>query len=203
MTHVPSSPQSAVPGIPKGLPDREFLALEHEVLLLATELATLGDFPRTARLAVESLRDLLGARRVSLVGFDRRAQEPVLAATTAHGGNGADAPAALRTLSAVFAARREVRRAHRAADLRKRSPAAAACLVSLDADWILPLVRRDELMGLLVVGRKADGGEYAPAELDLLHLLSFQLALLLESAELLKVATYEGLTGALRRQPIL
>jgi len=94
-------------------------------------------------------------------------------------------------------------RAADAADLQQRSPDAAACLASLDADWVLPLVRRDELMGLLVLGRKADGGEYRPAELDLLHLLSFQLALLLESAELLEVATYEGLTGALRRQPIL
>lgn len=198
-----SSPQTTVPGIPSGLPDREFLALEHEVLLLATELATLGDFPRMARLAVESLRDLLGARRVSLVGFDRRAQEPVLAATTTHDGNGSSLPAGCRALSALFVARRQARRAHRALDLQRRSPGVAACLASLDADWVLPLVRRDELMGLLVVGRKADGGEYAPAELDLLHLLSFQLALLLESAELLEVATYEGLTGALRRRTIL
>lgn len=197
LTGAPSPPE-----IPRSLPDREFLALEHEVLLLATELATLGDFPRMARLAVERLRDLLDARRVSLVGFDRRAQEPVLAATT-RDGNDPAVPAGLRALTAFFVARREARRAHRGADLGARSPDLAQCLSSLEADWVLPLVRRDELMGLLVVGRKLDGGEHAPAELELLHLLSFQLALLLESAELLEVATYEGLTGALRRRPAL
>lgn len=200
---VPDRPpkQPRPPGRP-GLPDREFLALEHEILLLATELATLGDFPRTARVAVERLRALLDARSVTLVAFDHRAQAPVLAASTLPG-IGGSATAGLAAITAFLVVRRRARRAHRAADLATRSPELAACLEALEADWLVPLVRREELMGLLVVGAKEQGGSCSREELELLHLLSFQLALLLESAELLEVATFDGLTGALRRRPVL
>ncbi len=177
------------------------LTLEREVFRLAAELAALGDLEPMARLTVERFRDLLGVRAVSLADLDRRHHQPRLLASTVAG---ADCrPGAADPDPAPLLALRRMRRCQRATALTADSPALARCFTELDADWVIPLLRRDDLVGLLVVGPKAAGGSCSAGELELLHLVSFQIAALVESATLLEAATWEGLTGALRRGTIL
>lgn len=68
---------------------------------------------------------------------------------------------------------------------------------------LAPLVRRDQLVGLLVLGPKNGGDRYPAEELELLSLFSHHVATVLENARLFESATIESLTGLLRRETIL
>ena len=56
---------------------------------------------------------------------------------------------------------------------------------------------------MLIVGRKDGSRSYPAEELDLLNLLAHHVASVFENARLFESATYEGLTGLLRREAIL
>ncbi|HUP43229.1 MAG TPA: sensor domain-containing diguanylate cyclase [Thermoanaerobaculia bacterium] len=177
------------------------LALERSMFRLAAELAAMRELPEIGRTAVESLSSLLGARAVSLVVAGRPGQRPLLLASTL--ATGECEPEDGDSRPSPWLALRRARTLQRAARLAASSPAMARGLARLEADWVLPLLRRDELMGVLVVGRKEGGETCCEAELGLLRFLGAQLAVLVESADLLERATYESLTGALRRETAL
>src|SRR3954452_9731105 len=59
------------------------------------------------------------------------------------------------------------------------------------------------MIGLLMVGRKEGARAWPAEELDLLNLLAHHVATVFENARLFESATYEGLTGLLRREAIL
>ncbi len=199
---APSSrPRPPWPDEPGSGRDPALLDLEREVFLLVAELAAVGDLEPLSRVAVERFRELLGVRAVSLADLDRRHHQPRLLASTV-----ADAdcrPGATDPDPTSLLVLRRLRRCQRARTLADGASALGRCLAGLDADWVIPLLRRDDLVGLLVVGPKTGGGSCSQGELELLHLVSFQLAALLESATLLEAATWEGLTGALRRGTVL
>ena len=177
------------------------LALERSVFRLSAELAALRDLPEIARTAAESLATLFDVPAVSLLVLGRPGERPRLVASTLPPVDCEAEPGG--ALSSALLGLRRTRQARRAAELAAGSPELARCLARLEADWVLPLVRREDLVGLLVLGRKAEGESCSGAELGLLRLLAAQLAVLVESAELLERATYESLTGALRRETVL
>lgn len=76
-------------------------------------------------------------------------------------------------------------------------------LASLDANLLVPLMTQDRLVGLLSLGPRNSDEPYRPEELELLDLLSLHVATVFENARLFESATYEGLTGLLRREAIL
>ena len=67
----------------------------------------------------------------------------------------------------------------------------------------MPLLSQERLIG--AAGPGPQGGEppYPAEELDLLNLLAHHVATVFENARLFESATYEGLTGLLRREAIL
>ncbi|HEY9420448.1 MAG TPA: PDZ domain-containing protein, partial [Thermoanaerobaculia bacterium] len=67
----------------------------------------------------------------------------------------------------------------------------------------VPLLHQERVIGRLVVGRKEGGRTWPAEEVDLLGLLAHHVAAVLENARLFESATYEGLTGLLRREAIL
>ena len=67
----------------------------------------------------------------------------------------------------------------------------------------IPLLHQERLVGLLIVGRKEGSRAWPAEEVDLLGLLAHHVAAVLENARLFESATYEGLTGLLRREAIL
>lgn len=73
----------------------------------------------------------------------------------------------------------------------------------LDAELLVPLMAQERLVGLLVLGPRNSDDPYRNEELELLDLLSLHVATVFENARLFESATYEGLTGLLRREAIL
>jgi len=67
----------------------------------------------------------------------------------------------------------------------------------------VPLLSQQRLIGILIVGRKEGSRAWPAEELDLLNLLAHHVATVFENARLFESATYEGLTGLLRREAIL
>lgn len=67
----------------------------------------------------------------------------------------------------------------------------------------IPLLHQERRVGLLIVGRKEGSRAWPAEEVDLLGLLAHHVAAVLENARLFESATYEGLTGLLRREAIL
>ena len=78
-----------------------------------------------------------------------------------------------------------------------------AGLPSLDAAVVAPLLVRAEVIGLLVLGPKESAERFPAEELELLNLLTHHVATVFQNARLFESATYESLTGLLRREAIL
>lgn len=76
-------------------------------------------------------------------------------------------------------------------------------LQALDADLAIPLLRRGELSGLLLLGGSDNGESFPPEEVDLLTLLAHHVASSLENVKLSESVTQEELTGLMRREAIL
>jgi diguanylate cyclase (GGDEF)-like protein len=66
-----------------------------------------------------------------------------------------------------------------------------------------PLLHQERTVGLLIVGPKEGSRSWPAEEVDLLGLLAHHVAAVFENARLFESATYEGLTGLLRREAIL
>jgi diguanylate cyclase (GGDEF)-like protein len=166
-------------------PERQ--ALRRRLADLAGELPALGKLPRMGGHLVERLTSIFLVRSAALlIAEPETGLLRVLAATP----EGID-PAFLLALDdpAVSAM----------ADLRR--PLASS---GLAPDGLLvPLLHQERLTGVLIVGRKEDSRAWPAEELDLLSLLAHHVAIVFENARLFESATYEGLTGLLRREAIL
>jgi len=98
---------------------------------------------------------------------------------------------------------RKARRPLPADIIAATSPALAQRINAIGADTGIGLVSGEKLVGLLLLGPKRDRGVLTVEEQDLLRLFSLNVATVLENVRLFQSATYEQLTGLLRREAIL
>ncbi len=89
------------------------------------------------------------------------------------------------------------------AQVLERDTALAHRLREEGATWLVPLLANNRLLGVILIGPRADGRSYTAEELELLELLAQHAATVFENARLFDSATYEGLTGLYRREAIL
>ena len=163
-------------------PERQ--ALRHRLADLAGELPALGKLPRMGSHLVERLTSIFLVRSAALLIAEPETGLLRVLATTPGGID----PGFLLALDdpAIAGLRR---------------PAASS---ELAPDGLLvPLLHQERLTGVLIVGRKEGSRSWPAEELDLLSLLAHHVAIVLENARLFESATYEGLTGLLRREAIL
>ncbi|HBL30047.1 MAG TPA: hypothetical protein DD490_24680, partial [Acidobacteria bacterium] len=189
----------------QGLIDRRFFperqALRQRLVALAGELPALGRLPLMGRHLVDRLEEIFGARTATLLIAD---PETGLLSVLATAG-GVEAESSLLPLDdpAVDHLRRS-RRPLPAGQLAARSAVLAQRVPGFDPDGLgIPLVSQDRLIGVLLVGGKEGRRSYPGEEVDLLSLLAHHVATVFENARLFVSATYEGLTGLLRREAIL
>jgi diguanylate cyclase (GGDEF)-like protein len=176
--------------------DRRFFperhALRQRLIALAGELPALGKLPRMGRHLVERLTSIFLARSaLLLLAHPETGLLSVLASTP-------EGPGSTPLLALDDPGVERLRRA--------RGPLAAGplAIAGLDPEGLaVPLRSQERLIGVLVVGGKEGGLPYPAEELDLLDLLAHHVASVLENARLFESATYEGLTGLLRREAIL
>lgn len=76
-------------------------------------------------------------------------------------------------------------------------------LTVAEAAVVAPLLVRGELTGILILGPKEGRDRFPAEELELLNLLTHHVATVFQNARLFESATFESLTGLLRREAIL
>ena len=191
----------------QGLIDRRFFperdALRQRLIALAGELPGYGKLPLMGEHLVERLEKIFAVRSAALLLADPGSG--VLLELASRGGRTeAGAPAFLVPASdpAVEALARAGRPLARRT-LAELGGALAAQLHELDADCAVPLMVQDELIGVMALGPKEAGDRFPGEELELLNLLAHHVAIVFQNARLFESATYESLTGLLRREAIL
>ena len=78
----------------------------------------------------------------------------------------------------------------------------ATRMKDVGGELAIPIIRSDDLTGILVLGAKKSGDDFAAEEVELLELLSHHVATVLENAHLFESATIDSLTGLLRREAV-
>lgn len=186
--------------------DRRFFperyALRQRLVALAGELPALGKLPRMAEHLVSRIQEIFLARSVTLlIAAPETGLLDVLAASPEDGVD----PALLLPLDDLAVdALLKARRPLPATQLEPGSPAFTHLLERLDpATLFVPLLNQAKLIGLLIVGPKQGRRAYPAEEVDLLNLVGHHAATVFENARLFESATYESLTGLLRREAIL
>lgn len=87
-------------------------------------------------------------------------------------------------------------------ELWPRGEFLAERLRSMGSELAVPIGREGSLTGVLVLRGKRDGTRFRAEEIELLDLLAHHVATVLESAYLFESATYDGLTGLLRKEAV-
>lgn len=109
----------------------------------------------------------------------------------------------LHARSAAFERLDELRTPVTINRLRRDNAQSAEDLNRLGAEVLVPLYFQRRMIGILCLGRKRNGELFRREEIELLDLFSHQIATSLENLRLFQDATYEELTGLLRREVIL
>jgi diguanylate cyclase (GGDEF)-like protein len=185
--------------------DRQFFpertALRQQLIQLAGDLPARGSLPAMGRELVEQMSSMLGLESAAvLLGAESGVLSP-LAST----GVSTRADEAL-LLSGTDPAVQALRRTGRPLPidhLETKSPTLHGKLSPYQAAVLVPLLRRDQLVGVLVLGRKLGGRPFPAEEMELLNLLSHHVATAFEYSQLYESATRDGLTGLLRRGAVL
>ncbi len=182
----------------------ERIALRQRLVKAVAGLPALGDVTAIGRHLVREVSSAFGVRPTTLFVSDPSSGVLLTLASNLPGASQTlgrsilidphDAGAAM-----LVKAGRPMRTRH----LATVSRPFAQRLEQLEATVACGLVADGRLVGLLAVGPKVNGEPFSSEELDLLNLFSHHSATVLQNVQLFHSATYEGLTGILRREAIL
>jgi diguanylate cyclase (GGDEF)-like protein len=200
----------------QGLIDRKFFperyALRQRLVALAAELPGLGKLPLMGSHLVERLAAVFALDGATLLLADPKTGLLVPLATTrpdhraTRGGvpHGGQAPTFLvnRDDPGVAALQR-AGRPLKVDQLDDPRSTLSQRLRQLRAAYAVPLLVQDQLIGVLALGPKAGKERFPGEELELLALVAHHAATVFQNARLFESATYESLTGLLRREAIL
>lgn len=188
--------------------DRRFFperhAMRQHLIALAADVASLGKLSLMGTHLVHQLRDIFRLESTTLLVADPKSGILLTLATTK---TDLDENFGLSfLLSPDDAGVQMLRRANRAiaaAPLIERSASLAQRLSGFGVEVMVPVTSRGTVIGLLLLGPKVSGERYSAEEMDLLNLFAHHVASVLENARLFASATYDSLTGLLRREAIL
>jgi diguanylate cyclase (GGDEF)-like protein len=109
----------------------------------------------------------------------------------------------LSTESTVFAHLSRNQRPVAIRRLKRHLPDESRALERIGAEVLVPLFFQRRMIGILCLSSKQTGELFVREELELLNLFSHQVAASFENLRLFQDATYEELTGLLRREAVL
>jgi diguanylate cyclase (GGDEF)-like protein len=189
----------------QSLIDRQFFpertALRQQLIHLASDLPAKGSLPAMGRELVEQVCTMFGVESAAvLLGADSGVLSPI--ASTGVSARADEAMLLSGTDPAVHALRRTGRPLP-IDHLESKSPTLHGRLSPYQAAVLVPLLRREQLVGVLVLGRKLGGRPFPAEEMELLNLLSHHIATAFEYSQLYESATRDGLTTLLRRGAVL
>jgi diguanylate cyclase (GGDEF)-like protein len=180
-------------------------AYRQRVLELASELPSQGKLPRMGEYLCEELCKILGLKSAAIWVATPPLGQLVGLAAAGRGVAGGDLEQTVLLTPEDPGVKSLLRGARPlpAQQLARSSAVLAARLGEAGAELAVPLVSHGRLGGILLLGGKRSGERFVAGELELMKLLSTQAATVFENARLFESATYEGLTGLLRREAIL
>ncbi len=182
----------------------ERFALRSRLVELAERLPLQGSLAAMGQHLVRELTSILGLESATLLVADPKTKILVVLASTAQAAaSRSEHSLLLGPEDPAVEALQEAHRPISARHLATISPSMAQRLELFDASLATGLVSGQELTGVLLLGPKVDREPWRAEELDLIKLFSHNVASVFENVRLLESATYEGLTGLLRREAIL
>jgi diguanylate cyclase (GGDEF)-like protein len=192
----------------QGIVDRRFFperhAMRQRLTSLAADLASLGKLSLMGKHLVAELRGIFQLDSVTLLVADPKSGILLTLATTK---TDLDENFGLSFLlspdDAGVQMLRRTNRAIAAATLIEQSASLAQRLSGFEVEVMVPVTSRGTVIGLLLLGPKVSGGRYSAEEMELLNLFAHHVASVLENARLFASATFDSLTGLLRREAVL
>lgn len=182
-------------------PERE--ALRRRLGDLAHELPRLGKLPAICEALVKDLTDIFAVEWTTLLLVEGQSGLLVARASSRAKPIGADdKPMLISAFDPYVEALSTANRSLALKEWSSRSPVARQ-LLELEVAQVHPIVADNDLVGLLLLGEKQGGPDFSSEEIELLDLVSRHVATVLENASLFESATLDGLTGLLRREPLL
>ncbi len=188
--------------------DRSFFperyALRHRLINLAGDLAAQGKLPVMGKYLVERLCEVFAVRTATLLLAEPKGELLLtLASSSMDSKRDFDQSFLLSSHDPGVEFLRRMRRPVAASVLETKSSSLRQRLQFFGAALAVPLMVRDRVVGLLLVGEKEGGQRHPAEEVELLNLFSHNVATVLENAHLFQSVTYESLTGLMRREAIL
>lgn len=182
-------------------PERQ--ALRQRLVELSAELPSRGTVSGMGAHLVERLSEIFGVSRATLFLTDPKRELFLLVAS--HPRPSGDSP----TLSSLVPAKdpvlerlREQAGSLPAEGLLEKSPTLSRHFPADEpeaAQTLVPLLARHKLIGFLVLGEPEPKRPLRREEMDLLNLLALHIGTSFENIRLFESATYESLTGLMRR----
>jgi len=179
-------------------------AVRQHLIGLAGELPLIGNLPEMGRSLVHQLREIFGVRSVTLL--IKRPGVSVFSPLASTLAEDELEHSQLNLIPVDYPGLKLIRNAGRPIPLRqvlRKDEEFGAMLQHLDVSLLLPIRQKDELIGIFFIGERGGNERFPAEELELLTLLSHHVATTIENARLFESATYESLTGLLRREPLL
>lgn len=179
-------------------------ALRHRLIRAAASLSVHSDLDALIQQLAGNTRESLNLQWAAVVVVDSTGQ--ALHSTFSEGIDGESREHLVDLLdlrSGAFAQLEHLRRPLTVNRLHRRDPAAAEALSGAGAEVLVPLFFQRRMIGILCLGNKQNGELFRREEIELLDLFSHQVATSLENLRLFQDATYEELTGLLRREAVL
>lgn len=177
----------------------ERTALRERLTRMVRELPGAGQLPAMAETLVRDVVDVFGVAGATLFLSDR---ESDLLVGRASCGMDQVSDGFLMTKVDPFVELLIERDAATQAELWPRGEFLVERLRSMGGRLAVPIGREGALTGVLILAGKRDGTAFRAEELELLNLLGHHVATVLENAYLFESATYDGLTGLLRKEAI-
>jgi len=175
-------------------------AFRKRMMDLASRLPAHGKVPRMGRHLVEQLQKIFDLESAAIY-----LREPVthLFSPLASVGRAEPDETEMWVLPAGEAGDEYLSRMQKplkAERLRVRIPELSEWLERHNTRYVVPLAGSNSMIGLLFIGPKTRGDRFRADEVEMLEFLARQVSFVFENARLYESATYDSLTGILRRE---
>jgi diguanylate cyclase (GGDEF)-like protein len=179
-------------------------ALRQRLIQIASALSSEQHLKDLAQHLADETRQALGLTWVTVVAIDGPGRD--LHTAFSEGINADQQKALVGLLDTESETFEQLSRNQRPLTVRRLTrhhPEAARELSLMGAEVLAPLYFQRRMIGILCLSSKRNGDLFQREEIELLDLFSHQIAASLENLRLFQDATYEGLTGLLRREAVL
>jgi len=181
----------------------ERLALRSRLVALAADLPAQGKLPRMGEHLARELSRIFASEPVTVWIAAPPQGQLVQLASTQRGEVDLEQTALIGGDDPAVQLVRRAGRPLPASALVAASAAIGQRLAGARAELVVPLLAQERIVGLIAFGAKRDDQRWVAEELELLTLVGHHAATVFENARLFDSATFEGLTGLLRREALL